>query len=49
MKAFLLFRTLFFYDKGTIKFFNVFDPRTLLPSNYFWFYKFTSENVRRII
>ena len=27
---------------------NVFDARTLLPCSHFWFYKFTSENVRRI-
>ena len=37
-----------FHDKA-ILFCNVFEARTLLPSNYFWFYKFTSENIRRIL
>ena len=36
------------HDKARY-FCNVFDARTLFPFSYFWFHKFTSENVRRIV
>ena len=51
LKVVLLFRTFFeafVYDKARY-FCNVFDARTLLPSSYFWFYKFTSENVHHTL
>ena len=50
LKVFLFFRTFskLSYDRA-MYFCNVFEARTLLPSSYFSFYKFTSENVRRIL
>ena len=36
------------YDEARY-FCNVFDAPTLLPFSYFWFYKFTLENVRCIL